>query len=237
MGQKVHPYGFRLGIVRDWKSLWFFEREYSWMVVEDLKIRRGIEGYCKSHDISGVADVIIRRKVNNAVGLTIYTAKPGLLIGRKGTGVEALRAELEALSGKQVQVAVEEISDPRINAQLVSENIAGQIQRRQNVRRAMKRALGEAMRAGAQGIKVRVSGRIGGGEIARSESQKEGKIPLSTLRADVQYGLTEARTPAGYVGVKVWVCLGDGREEPPAAGETVAQTLLGGLGNVDAQAR
>jgi small subunit ribosomal protein S3 len=235
MGQKVHPYGFRLGIVRDWKSRWFFEREYAQLVVEDLRIRRAIERYCKRQNISGVADVIIRRKVTNAVALTIYTAKPGLLIGRKGTGIEALRAELEKTTGRQVHVAVEEVADPRLSAQLVAENIAGQIERRQNVRRAMKRSLLETMRAGAQGIKVTVSGRIGGAEIARRETQKEGKIPLSTLRALVDYGLAEARTPAGYIGVKVWICTDDGRS-PQRAEPTVAQSLVGGLGHVNAQA-
>ncbi len=234
MGQKVHPYGFRLGIVKDWKSSWFFERnQYPRLVVEDLRIRRAIAGYCKKSNIGGVADVVIRRKVANAVGLTIYTAKPGLLIGRKGTGIEALRAELEKLTAKQVHVAVEEVGDPRLNAQLVAETVASQIERRQNVRRAMKRAIQETLRAGGQGIKVTVSGRIGGAEIAHRETQKEGKIPLSTLRANVDYGLAEARTPAGYIGVKVWICLDDGRAEK-AAQPTVAETLVGGLGDAHA---
>ncbi len=237
MGQKVHPYGFRLGIVKDWRSSWFAEKDYSQLVVEDLRIRRAVADYCERLNISGVSDITIRRKVANAVSLTIYTAKPGLLIGRKGTGVEALRAELEELTKKQVQVAVEEVADARLNAQLVAETIAGQIERRQNVRRAMKRAMVESMRAGAQGIKVTVSGRIGGAEIARRETQKDGKIPLSTLRADVDYGLAEARTPAGHIGVKVWICLNDGRSDSGAPAPTVAETLLGGLGSADAQTR
>jgi len=228
MGQKVHPYGIRLGICKEWKSNWFFAREYRQFLIEDLRVRRAVQDYCRQNAISGVAEVRIRRKMADRIEVTITTAKPGLLIGRQGKGIEALRHQLEELTGKQCHVAVEEVKDARLDATLVAETIAAQIERRQSMRRVVKKAISDTMRAGAQGIQVTVSGRVGGAEIARSETQKEGKIPRSTLRADVNYGFAEARTPYGYIGVKVWICLDDGKQAA-ASRPSVAQELFAGV--------
>lgn len=214
MGQKVHPYGIRLGIKTAWKGTWFFERGYKEFLVEDLQLRKLISGYCAGHHISGVSNVEIRRKIATEVWITVRTARPGLLIGRQGRGIETLRRELEQSIGKQVHINVEEVKDFRLDAQLTAEGVAEQIGRRTSISRVMKRAIQEAMKAGVKGIKVKCSGRLAGAEIARSETQKEGKIPLSTLRADIDYAVTQARTAYGPIGVKVWICRDDGRELP-----------------------
>lgn len=214
MGQKVHPYGIRLGIKTSWKGTWFFERGYREFLIEDLHLRKLISRYCRRQHISGVSNVEIRRKIPTEVWITVQTARPGLLIGRQGRGIESLRRELEQLVSKQVHINVEEVKDFRLDAQLTAEAIAEQIGRRASFSRVMKRAIQEAMKAGAKGMKVRCAGRLGGAEIARRETQKEGKIPLSTFRADIDYGVTEARTAYGHIGVKVWICRDDGREVP-----------------------
>lgn len=223
MGQKVDPYGIRLGIKTGWKGTWFFEREYRDFLVEDLNLRKMISRYCSEHRISGVSNVQIRRKIPTEVWITVQTARPGLIIGRQGRGIETLRRELEQSIGKQVHINVEEVKEFRLDAQLTAEGVAEQIERRASFNRVMKRAIQEAMKAGAKGIKIKCAGRLGGAEIARKEMQKEGKIPLSTLRADIDYGVTEARTAYGNIGVKVWICREDGRElafavARPAAG-------------------
>ncbi len=207
MGQKVHPYGFRLGIIRQSKARWFATgRTYTEWLVEDLKIRQFIR---KMHRNAGISDIIIDR-TRDSVTVTIVTAKPGVVIGRGGRDVDALRQKLEQMTGKRTRVNVEEAPEPDVNAQLVAENIARQIERRVSHRWAMRQAIERAMRQGAKGIKIKVSGRLGGAEIARSESMGPvGRVPLNTLRADVDYGLDVAHTTYGPIGVKVWIYRGD----------------------------
>lgn len=205
MGQKVNPLGFRLGIIRDWDAKWFAERNYAELLHEDLKLRKSIK---KRLYASGVAKVEIERAANR-VKVTIHTARPGMVIGRGGTEVENIRKDLETLTGKQVQLNIAEVKTPELNAQLVAENIAFQLERRVSFRRAMKQAIGRTMRLGAQGIKVGCGGRLGGAEIARRESYSEGKVPLHTLRADIDFGITEAKTTYGKIGVKVWIYRGE----------------------------
>lgn len=205
MGQKVHPLGLRLGIIKDWDARWFAERDYAEMLHEDLKIRRTLK---KRLYASGVAKVEIERAANR-IKVTIHTARPGMVIGRGGAEVENIRRDLEKLTGKQVQLNIAEVKTPELNAQLVAENIAFQLERRVSFRRAMKQAITRAMRLGAQGIKVCCSGRLAGAEIARSEHYSEGKVPLHTLRADIDFGMAEAKTTYGKIGVKVWIYKGE----------------------------
>jgi small subunit ribosomal protein S3 len=206
MGQKVHPIGLRLGIIKDWQSRWFArKKDYSGLVLEDLKIRKHVKDRLYA---SGIAAVEIERAANR-VKVTIHTARPGMVIGRQGTEVEVIRKDLEQLSGKQVQLNIAEVKVPELNAQLVSENIAFQLERRTSFRRAMKQAMGRAIRLGAQGVKVSCSGRLMGAEIARTEGYSEGKVPLHTLRADIDYGFAEANTTYGKIGVKVWIYKGE----------------------------
>ena len=205
MGQKVNPLGFRLGIIRDWDAKWFAERNYAELLHEDLKLRKSVK---KRLYASDVAKVEIERAANR-VKVTIHTARPGMVIGRGGTEVENIRKDLETLTGKQVQLNIAEVKTPELNAQLVAENIAFQLERRVSFRRAMKQAIGRTMRLGAQGIKVGCGGRLGGAEIARRESYSEGKVPLHTLRADIDFGITEAKTTYGKIGVKVWIYRGE----------------------------
>jgi len=205
VGQKVNPLGFRLGIIRDWDAKWFAERNYADLLHEDLKLRKSVK---KRLYASGVAKVEIERAANR-VKVTIHTARPGMVIGRGGTEVENIRKDLETLTGKQVQLNIAEVKTPELNAQLVAENIAFQLERRVSFRRAMKQAIGRTMRLGAQGIKVGCGGRLGGAEIARRESYSEGKVPLHTLRADIDFGITEAKTTYGKIGVKVWIYRGE----------------------------
>ncbi len=208
MGQKVHPYGFRLGIIRDHKAKWFARgRTYTEWLVEDLQIRRFIK---QTHRNAGISDIIIDR-TTDSVTVTIVTAKPGVVIGRGGRDVEALRQKLQKLCpGKRVRVNVEELPEPDLDAQVIAENIARQIERRVSHRWAMRQAAERALRAGAKGVKIKVSGRLGGVEIARSETLGPiGRVPLSTIRADVDYGLDVAHTTYGPIGVKVWIYRGD----------------------------
>lgn len=209
MGQKVHPFGFRVGITRDWESRWYGDKKvYPALLHEDLKIRDHIK---REFAFAGVARVEIERAADK-VRVSIHTARPGVVIGRKGADVERLRQELSALTGKQVYVNIVEIRKPELSAQLVAENVAMQLTKRVSFRRAMKRAIQGSMSAGALGIKVRTSGRLGGAELSRAEWYKEGRIPLHTLRADVDYGMAVARTTAGTIGVKCWIYRG---EVPP----------------------
>ena len=209
MGQKVNPISFRLAVSKDWKSRWFAEKkEYGNLLHEDLLIRDLIKKRLKE---AAVPEVLIERYANRA-RITVFTARPGIVIGRKGHDIERLREEIAALTKKEIYIEIREVKDPDINAQLVAENIALQLERRVSFRRAMKRALQMAMELGALGIKVHASGRLGGAELARREWYKEGKVPLQTLRENVQYGFAEAHTMAGKIGIKVWVCRK--KEEP-----------------------
>ncbi len=205
MGQKVHPKGFRIGIIRDWDSNWYADRDYTDLLHEDYKIRH----YIKEHFYTaGISKVEIQR-TGNRVRITIHTAKPGIVIGRGGMEVEKLKAELIKMTGKNININIQEIKKPELDAQIVAENIAQQMEKRISFRRAMKQTVGRTMRAGAIGIKVAISGRLGGAEIARSEWYSEGKVPLHTLRADVDYGFAEANTTYGKIGIKVWVNRGE----------------------------
>ncbi|HEX3043228.1 MAG TPA: 30S ribosomal protein S3 [Bacillota bacterium] len=206
MGQKVNPVGFRIGVNKDWEGRWFArKKEYAGLILEDFKIRKYVK---KRLFASGVAKIEIERAANR-VKVTIFTARPGMVIGRQGTEVEVIRKEIEKFSGKQAQVNIAEVKSPELCAQLVAENIAFQLERRTSFRRAMKQAIGRSMKFGALGVKVRCSGRLMGAEIARTEGYSEGKIPLHTLRADIDYGFAEANTTYGKIGVKVWIYKGE----------------------------
>ena len=203
MGQKVNPIGFRLILNKDWRSRWFADkRTFGKLLKEDIDIRALVTGKLKD---AAVSDVYIERYANR-IRITIKTARPGLVIGRKGEDIDKLREVLAKLTGKEIYVEIAEVKKPDIDAQLVAENVAMQLERRVSHRRAMKRALQMAMDNGALGIKVLVAGRLNGAEIARSENYKEGKIPLHTMRANIDYGTTEANTVAGIIGIKVWIC-------------------------------
>ncbi|MCX7005724.1 MAG: 30S ribosomal protein S3 [Kiritimatiellaeota bacterium] len=203
MGQKVNPIGFRVAVNKDWRSRWYADKKgYGPMLHEDLKIRDFIRRRLKD---AAVPEVIIERYANRA-RITIHTARPGIVIGRKGEGVEKMREELSKLTGKEIYVDIREVKNPDTNAQLVAENIALQLERRVSFRRALKRSMQMAMELGVLGIKVQASGRLGSAELARREWYKEGTVPLQTLRANVQYGFAEAMTMAGKIGIKVWIC-------------------------------
>lgn len=205
MGRKIHPIGFRLKVNRDWDARWFAEGDrYRELLQEDFEIRRMIS---KEGERAAISNVEIERFPNQIV-TTLYTAKPGIVIGRKGDNVKVLRTELEKLTGKKVKIEVEEIEKPDLDATLVARNIAGQLERRISHSRAMKRAITQAMRQGAEGIRVQVSGRLGGSEMARREWQVDGRVPRNTLRASIDYGTAEALTGFGRIGVKVWIYKG-----------------------------
>jgi len=216
LGQKVHPIGFRLGVIRDWESTWYANKDFAVLLLEDWKIRKHVKN---ALSIAGVSRVEIERAANK-VKVTVYAAKPGIIIGRGGKGVDDLRLDIERISGsKMVHVNVQEIRQPEIDAQLVAESIAQQIEKRISYKRAMKQSVFRGMRMGAKGMRVRVAGRLGGAEMARVDGEKSGKIPLHTLRADIDYGFTEAKTTYGHIGVKVWIYKGEilpgaKREEP-----------------------
>src|SRR5689334_23637087 len=206
MGHKVHPGGLRVGIIHTWKSNWFTtSKDFSGYLSEDFKIRDHIYGKL-SH--AGLSDIHIR-KDNQRVTVDIYTARPGIVIGKSGSEVDALRKELHDMTGKSVQVNITEIKRPELDAKLVAQSIAEQLQNRVSFRRAMKRSLSSSMRSGAQGVKIRCGGRLGGAEMSRSESYSEGRVPLHTLRADIDYGFAEAKTTFGRIGVKVWINKGE----------------------------
>ncbi|MEO8966272.1 MAG: 30S ribosomal protein S3 [Solirubrobacteraceae bacterium] len=205
MGQKVHPESLRVGYIHDWKSNWFNEKNFSDFLDEDIRIRGHIVGRL-SH--AGLSDITIRKNVTE-VEVNINTARPGIVIGKSGSEVDQLRRDLHRITGKQVKVNILEIKRPELDARLVAQSIAEQLQNRVAFRRAMKRALTSAMRSGAKGVKVQVSGRLGGAEMARTESYSDGRVPLHTLRADIDYGFHEARTTFGRIGVKCWVNKGE----------------------------
>ena len=205
MGQKVHPKGFRLGVIENWDSRWFARREYADLLHEDTKIRSFLK---KRLYHAGVSKIEIERAANKAK-INIHTARPGIVIGKKGAEIEKLRGDLAKMTGGEVNLNIVEIRKPEIDAKLVAENIAQQLERRVAFRRAMKRAVQSAMRLGAQGIRINCGGRLGGAEIARTEWYREGRVPLHTLRADIDYGFAEARTQYGIIGVKVWIYKGE----------------------------
>ena len=221
MGQKIHPYGLRLGIIRPWLSSWFAEDErYTEQLLEDLEVRRLIKSRLRN---AAISKIFIERTANT-ITVGIHTARPGVVIGRGGRGVDQLRQDLERMTRRKVQVNVEEVKRPELDAQLVAENIANQIERRISFRRAMGQSITRSMRMGALGMRIRVAGRLGGAEIAHSETQRSpgGRVPLHTLRADVDYGLAEAKTQQGYIGVKVWIYKGDILPEKPKKEERPA---------------
>jgi small subunit ribosomal protein S3 len=205
MGQKVHPESMRVGYIHDWKANWFNEREFSDYLIEDVRIRSHIINKL-SH--AGLSDITIRKSAGE-VEVNIHTARPGIVIGKSGSEVDALRRDLHRLTGKAVKVNILEIKRPELDARLVAQSIAEQLQNRVAFRRAMKRALTSAMRSGAKGVKIQCSGRLGGAEMARTESYSDGRVPLHTLRADIDYGFHEARTTFGRIGVKCWVNKGE----------------------------
>ena len=215
MGQKVNPIGFRLGINRTWDSRWYAGKEYGSLLHEDVKIREYIE---KALSQAGVARIIIERPAKRA-RITIHTARPGVVIGKKGADIEKLRQDLSKMTGGEVTLNIVEIRKPEIDAKLVADNIAQQLNRRVAFRRAMKRAVQSAMRLGAEGIRIKCGGRLGGVEIARAEWYREGRVPLHTLRADIDYGTATAQTTYGACGVKVWVFKGEIMEHDPMASE------------------
>jgi small subunit ribosomal protein S3 len=223
VGQKVHPGGMRVGVIHDWKSNWYAgKKEIADYIREDIAIREHIYGKL-AH--AGLSDILIR-KDKQRITVDIYTARPGIVIGKSGVEVDSLRRELHAITKKNVHININEIKRPELDAKLVAQSIAEQLQNRVSFRRAMKRALASAIRSGAQGIKITCGGRLGGGEMSRSESYSEGRVPLHTIRADIDYGVTEARTTFGRIGVKVWINKG---EIMPEGYETVGgrETRLG----------
>ncbi|MFQ3630485.1 30S ribosomal protein S3 [Roseiflexus sp.] len=206
MGRKVHPIGFRLGYIKDWQSKWFAERNYTELLHEDVMLRKMI---AKELENAGVARIEIERSANNKVDVTVYTAKPGIVIGKRGAKVDELREELAKRTGKKVKLNIQEIHQPELEAQLVAESIAEQINKRVSYKRAMKQAVQRAMRLGAQGVKIKCSGRLAGAEMARIAWERDGRVPLHTLRADIDYAQVHAHTTYGRIGVKVWIYKGD----------------------------
>lgn len=204
MGQKINPVGFRIGIIRDWESKWYAGKDYGDLLIEDVRIREHLKKKLKD---AAVSHVEIERAANR-VNVTIHTAKPGMVIGKGGSEVENIRKEIADLTNKKVHINISEIKKPELNATLVAEGIAQQLERRVSFRRAMKQSMQRSMRSGALGIKTLTSGRLGGAEIARSEGYSEGTVPLHTLRADIDYGTAEAATTYGRIGVKVWIYRG-----------------------------
>lgn len=205
MGQKTHPHGFRLGVIKPWKSRWFAERNFGELLAEDETIRKYLN---RRMAHAAVADVQIERKPQKIV-VTIHTARPGVVIGKQGSEVDKLRDELAHLTRSEVSINVEEVKRPELDAQLIADNVAHQLRQRISFRRAMKRAVQSAMRAGAEGIKIQCGGRLGGAEIARTEGYHEGRVPLHTLRADVDYAQSTSKTTYGTIGVKVWIFKGE----------------------------
>ena len=206
MGQKVNPHGLRVGVIKDWEAKWYADKDnYSKLLHEDIEIREHIKS--KMFE-AGISRVVIERAANR-LKLDVHTARPGMVIGRGGSEVDALRKEVENMTGKTVQINVVEVDKPELNAQLVSENIAQQLLKRVSFRRAMKKAMDRAMKMGAEGFKIMSSGRLGGAEMARTEGYQEGSVPLHTLRADIDYGFAEADTTYGKIGIKVWINKGE----------------------------
>jgi len=218
MGQKVHPHGFRLGYIYDWSSKWYADKNYTELLHEDLTIRRTIAGLLPD---AGISRVEIERNANQ-VTTTIYTARPGIVIGRGGQRVDELRNTLESVIGRRVRVNINEVRLPEVEAPLVARAVAEQIERRVSHRRAIKQAAARAMQRGAKGVKIKVAGRLGGADMSRKDQEMQGRVPLHTLKADVDYGTAEASTPLGRIGIKVWIYKGDilfERQAPARASE------------------
>ncbi len=216
MGQKTHPYGFRLGIIKSWRSRWYSEKEYAPQLQEDLRIRGFVKGRL-SH--AGVSSIEIERR-SNRINVLISTARPGIVIGKKGAEIENLKKEIQKLTPKEVSINILEIRRPETDGQLTAENVAMQLERRVAFRRAMKKTVLSSMKLGAKGIKIQVSGRLGGAEMSRTEWYREGRVPLHTLRADIDYGFAEARTTYGIIGVKVWIYKGEVLPKAPSSPAT-----------------
>lgn len=225
MGQKVNPIGLRVGINRTWDSRWFSDKNYADKLVADLKLREYVKERMKA---AGISKVIIERAAQNTT-VTVYTARPGVIIGKKGADIEKLRRDLSSRAGSDVALNIIEIRKPELDAQLVAEGVAQQLERRVSFRRAMKRVVQNSLRLGALGIRINVSGRLGGADIARTEWYREGRVPLHTLRADVDYGFSEALTTYGIIGVKVWIYKGDIMEHDPMARDKKIQDGQGGM--------
>lgn len=218
MGQKVNPHGFRVGVIEGWESNWYADKDYQKFLLEDIKIREFIKDKLF---LSGISKVDIERASNKS-RITIYTAKPGMVIGRQGSNIELLKNDLKKMTTANIDINIQEVKQPDMDATLVAENIASQLERRIAFRRAMKQAVGRTMRLGAKGIRVRLGGRLGGAEIARAESYREGSIPLHTLRANIDYGTAEAHTTYGRIGVKVWIYKGEVLPESKPAAKTAS---------------
>jgi len=227
MGHKVHPNGFRLGVYRNWEAKWFApDKEYKPLLLEDVRLRRMLMIRLKN---AGLARIETERS-SSALTITLHTAKPGIVIGKGGTSVDQLRDELEKITGKRVRVTIQEIKKPELAAQLVAENVAAQLEKRIAFRRAIKQSLMKTMRAGAQGVKIRVKGRLGGSEMARVEWNREGRVPLHTLKADIDFGQTEAKTTFGRIGVSAWVYTGNfPTEAPPKPAAAVEEPADAGV--------
>jgi small subunit ribosomal protein S3 len=224
MGHKVHPNGFRLGVSRTWNAKWYADRDYTALLREDIAIRQLVQGRLAN---ASVSQVEIERGINH-VTVTIHTAKPGIVIGKGGANVEALRQQIGKLSSRKVKLEIREIRQPELDAVLVAANIAQQLNRRIAFRKAMKQAIQRTMKAGAKGVKIMVAGRLGGSEMARREWEREGRIPLNTLRADISYGQVHAHTTYGRIGVKVWIYRGDVLPERQAPREAAVAATSGG---------
>ena len=207
MGQKVSPHGLRVGVIKDWDSKWYADKKnFADYLVEDNQVRTYVK---KKLYVAGVSKVLVERAAENKMRVIVLTAKPGMVIGRSGDGIEVLKADLKKMTGKEVEISIEEVRKTEMDAQLTAESVAQALERRVSFRRAMKQAIGRTMKAGAKGIKIMVSGRVGGAEIARSEKYSEGNVPLHTLRADIDYGFAEADTTYGKLGIKVWINHGE----------------------------
>jgi len=213
LGQKTHPFGFRLGVIRTWRSRWYSKKEYAPQLQEDLRIRGFVKGRLNH---AGVSSVEIERR-SNRVNVLIATARPGIVIGKKGAEIENLKKEIQKLTPKEVSINIIEIRRPETDGQLTAENVAMQLERRVAFRRAMKKTVLSSMKLGAKGIKIQVSGRLGGAEMSRTEWYREGRVPLHTLRADIDYGFSEAHTTYGIIGVKVWIYKGEVLPKAPSS--------------------
>jgi small subunit ribosomal protein S3 len=212
MGQKIHPHGFRVGVIKDWDSRWYAEGpDVPELIKEDYEVRKYIK---EKMYIAGITKIYIDRAAKKQIKINIYSAKPGIIVGKGGSNIKELKAELEKMTGKNVKIDISEVKNVNTDAQLIAENISYAIERRISFRRAMKKAMGRAMRSGAEGFKVKVSGRLNGAEMARTEEYTEGNVPLSTLRANIDYGFSEANTTYGKIGVKVWVNKGEVLTQP-----------------------
>ena len=231
MGQKIHPKGFRLGIIEGWESFWYAsDADYGWQLAEDIKLRSFLKN---SLYRAGISKILIRRKANQ-IEIALYTARPGLIIGKGGKEITLIREKVMRMTGKQIQIDVLEESRPEACAILVAEQIAAQLEKRVSYRRAMKRAISKALHSGGKGVKVMCSGRLGGAEIARKECYKTGSVPLQTLRARIDYGFTEAMTLYGKIGIKVWIYKGDvlGGKTPPGASGAIKAEEQKANGNI-----